>query len=403
MYDLVFRAARIVVIGALLAACGSDSMTTVMDDPPLDPENAPRVAVDRFSSTAGMLFVRRDATNGLPAANAPIDMDTGPFITSGFGPSGQHIKYYNFDVQPTAPAPIYVLVRQGETNPVHRQAQHRRRASGATGLQRLLAGDEGDRSGELRGEYRSRASDEIRTKGYAVEATNSIVNCPIVPEGSVARLGGGAHGLTHGWWDQVVAYFNFDEAAIAATTPDSCRWRRSLVSFTTKPGSAERRPGIGVQDGARLAADAQCRGSSSQDKQATARCGPSFRSITAAFDIVHDLATAGAGAKLGHSGERQLSDRRGEPVTATGNAAGNAAGWGVLPQIGSPPLFGGLLGIAREGRTQNPRAFELRERGSIERIELLGHDDRAPATAPAADRSFWRPAAVVQGFQRVTG
>ena len=59
-----------------------------------------------------MLFVRT-ATYGMPAANAPIDMDTGPFVTTGFGPAGQHIKYYNFDVQPVGPAPIFVLIRDG--------------------------------------------------------------------------------------------------------------------------------------------------------------------------------------------------------------------------------------------------------------------------------------------------
>jgi len=34
---------------------------------------------------------------------------------------GQHIKYYNFDVQSTQPAPIWVLFRDGESSPVSGQ------------------------------------------------------------------------------------------------------------------------------------------------------------------------------------------------------------------------------------------------------------------------------------------
>src|SRR5512146_2329762 len=121
MYEMLRRVVGITMAGALAAGCGSDTTTTgVENDIPRDPATAAKVAVDRFSSAAGMLFVRT-ATNGLPAANAPIDMDTGPFITTGLGPTGERIKHYNFDVQPTAPAPIYVLFRQGESSPVSGQ------------------------------------------------------------------------------------------------------------------------------------------------------------------------------------------------------------------------------------------------------------------------------------------
>ena len=34
----------------------------------------------------------------LPAANAPVNFDQGPFITKGFTPTGQSVEYYNFDV-----------------------------------------------------------------------------------------------------------------------------------------------------------------------------------------------------------------------------------------------------------------------------------------------------------------
>jgi hypothetical protein len=297
MYDLVFRSARIAVIGALLAACGSDSMTTVTDDPPLDPENAPRVAIDRFSSAAGMLFVR-DATNGLPAANAPIDMDTGPFITSGFGPGGQHIKYYNFDVQPTAPAPIYVLTRQGETSPVIGQLNIVDVIPGQTGYNdfwRVM-------KVTVPANYVANtitSVDEIRTKGYAVEATNSIVNCPIVPEGSVARLGGGAHGLTHGWYrNRVVAYFNFDEAAINATTPGLVPLATIFVSFTTNPD----RPNGGPASGFKTEPGSPQTHNVAAVLPGQTGYSPLWTVVpfdNNAFDIVHDLATAAAAPNFG--------------------------------------------------------------------------------------------------------
>ncbi len=62
-----------------------------------DPNTAEKVAIDRFSATQGKLMVR-DATNGLPAANAPINFDVAPFITKGLSPTGVKIEYYNFDV-----------------------------------------------------------------------------------------------------------------------------------------------------------------------------------------------------------------------------------------------------------------------------------------------------------------
>src|SRR5258705_2543042 len=85
-----------------------------------NPDTVERASVDRFSSSAGTLQVRTSA-NGLPAANAPVNFDQGVFITEGLGPQGQHVKYYNFDIQSTSPAPIWVLYREGESSPVSGQ------------------------------------------------------------------------------------------------------------------------------------------------------------------------------------------------------------------------------------------------------------------------------------------
>jgi len=93
---------------------------TVVANAQTDPDTASHAVIDRFSAEAGNLFIR-DESNGLPEANMPIDFDQEPFITKGLGPNGELISYYNFDVQPTEPAPIYVLFREGESTPVEGQ------------------------------------------------------------------------------------------------------------------------------------------------------------------------------------------------------------------------------------------------------------------------------------------
>lgn len=195
-----------------LAACGDDASTPDT----LDPDTAPRAEVDRFSAEAGTLMVR-DGANGLPAANAPIAFDQAPFITRGLGPDGEEVRYYNFDVQPVEPAPIYVLFRDGEDAPV----------DGQLNVLGVKPGDPGYNdfwqvtkvtvpADYVANEVTSVA--EIFDAGYPTEALDTIVNCPVVPDGSTATLrhGGGDAGLVRGWYDdQVVFYFHFGEASLA--------------------------------------------------------------------------------------------------------------------------------------------------------------------------------------------
>ena len=117
-----------------LISCSKDDAVKIHDI-----GSAQKVSVDRFSSTAGHLQVRT-ATNGLPAANAPVNFDQGPFITKGLGTQGQHVEYYNFDLQPTTPAPIYVLFKEGESSPV----------SGQLNIIDVLPGEMGYISGQSR-------------------------------------------------------------------------------------------------------------------------------------------------------------------------------------------------------------------------------------------------------------
>lgn len=274
------------------AACSSDDSTGPREVPK-DPTTAPHVAVDRFSQTAGNLFVRT-ATNALPGPDQPIDMDTGPFITLGLGPEGEHIKYYNFDVQRTTPAPIFVLYRDGETNPVRDQLN----------IVDVIPGQPGYNDFwqvlkvTVPANYVANtvtSLDEIRAKNYRIEPTTTIVNCPIVPEGSIARLRlqGGASTLTHGWYrGDVVAYFNFDEAPIQ-TLPagGGVPLAVILVSFTTNPDQ----PLGGPASGFKTEPQSQQTHNVADRLPGQPGYSPLWSVIpwnNASFDAVHDLESA---------------------------------------------------------------------------------------------------------------
>jgi len=184
---------------------------------PKDPDKAPKASIDRFSPEAGTLMVR-DGKNGLPEANAPIDMDQPPFITQGLGPKGGPVRYYNFDVQSTTPAPIWALFREGEPTPV----------AGQLNIVDVIPGDDGYNDFWLvhkvtvpkdyvANTVTSKA--EVVAAGFKVEPTDMLVDCRIGPEGSTATQRGGSEptSLHRGWYrGMVVSYFTFEEKSLAA-------------------------------------------------------------------------------------------------------------------------------------------------------------------------------------------
>ena len=208
---------------AMFVSCSKDDDTSVVTSvitTGKDINSATKASVDRFSATAGHLMIRT-ATNGLPAANAAINFDNQPFITQGFGRTGLVEKYYNFDVQPDVPAAIYVFFKNGATAPL----------SGQNNVIDVKPGDAGYNDfwvvnkvtvpdAYIANTLTNKAA--ILASGYAVTPTTTIVNCPVVPFGSTAlksKTAGVASALTLGWYkDQAVAYFNFDEAPITATS-----------------------------------------------------------------------------------------------------------------------------------------------------------------------------------------
>jgi hypothetical protein len=212
------------------------------------PTVATYVMVDRFSVAAGNLFIR-DETNEFPGPNKPVDFDQEPFITRGLGPDGEFVSYYNFDVMPTEPAPIYVLIRDGESAPVE----------GQMNIIDVIPGDENYNdfwdvhfvtvpSNYVANTITSYG--QIMSGGYPVTEMDILVNCPVVSEGSTAdlRLNGESPELTLGWnKNQVVYYFNFSEKALTVTSSDMVPLSPIYVTFNLNPDQ----PGGGPPSGFR--------------------------------------------------------------------------------------------------------------------------------------------------------
>lgn len=231
-----------------LASCKKDNSSNT-GSAPRDPNTAQQASIDRFSSAAGHLQVRT-ASNGLPAANAAINFDQGPFITRGLSPAGKVVDYYNFDVQPTTPAPIYVLIKSGQTTPV----------TGQFNIIDVIPGDPGYNdfwqiyNVTVPSDYVANtitSYQEIVSKGYTVTKTNALVNCPVVPKGSTAtkRLPAGSDAsLITGWYkDMVVYYFTFGEKALTVNASGQVPVVPIWVTFNVNPDQPNGGPASGFK------------------------------------------------------------------------------------------------------------------------------------------------------------
>lgn len=249
-------AAGVAALALALAGCATSGGTMAADkgmmkESPsmmMDPMKAERASIDRFSSTAGHLQMR-DAMNHLPGPNEPVDFDKEPFVTTGLGPHGETVMYYNFDVQATTPAPIYVLFRKGESSPV----------KGQLNIVDVIPGNPGyndfwqinkvavpsDYTTNSIGSFQA-----LKAAGFPITRTNMIVNCPIVPNGSTAthRLSGNDTGLHEGWYqNKIVTYFNFVEAPLMTTADGMVPVSPIYVAFNVNPGMANGGPPSGFK------------------------------------------------------------------------------------------------------------------------------------------------------------
>jgi hypothetical protein len=213
---------------------------------PVDPDQAPVAAVDRFSEKAAHLQVRT-AANKIPGPNEPVDFDTGPFITQGLSPStGKPVRYYNFDVQPTAPGAVYVLYREGEEKPVEGQLDIIDTLPGETGYNDFRQ----VWKVSVPKDYAANAivdSATLLDAGYKMEKTDALRNMPVVPDKSKAtmRLNGESAALQRAWYQGKVAkFFSFGEASLKAAG-DNVPLSPIYVTFNVNPGQPNGGPGSG--------------------------------------------------------------------------------------------------------------------------------------------------------------
>lgn len=201
-----------------------------------NPDNAEMASVDRFSDVAGMLF-QRSSNSALPAADAPINFDQAPFITQGLGPAGQMVEYYNFDVQPVNPIPIWVLFYEGETTPVPNQLNIIDAIPGDGGYSDFWRVIKVTVPASYEANSATSRAD-IQARGFETETLDVIVNCPVVPYGSTAskRMGNAASDLVRGWYkDQVVHYFDFSEKMLSPTSSGQVLLSPIYVTFNVNP------------------------------------------------------------------------------------------------------------------------------------------------------------------------
>lgn len=214
----------------------------------IDPDKAAIVSVDRFSAKAAHLQLRT-ADNGIPGPNKPVDFDKGPFITTGLSPTtGMPVRYYNFDVQGTTPAPVYVLYHKGEDKPVASQLD----------IIDSLPGDKGYNDFrqvykvEVPANYLANSittSAQVRQSGYNIEKTNALRNMPVVPDKSIARerLNGESAELQRAWYNGKIAkYFTFGEAPLSVAGTD-VPVSPIYVTFNTNPDQPKGGPGSGFR------------------------------------------------------------------------------------------------------------------------------------------------------------
>ena len=213
---------------------------------PVDPNKSPIAAVDRFSAKAAHLQVRT-ADNHIPGPNEPVDFDTGPFITEGLSPTtGKPVRYYNFDVQTTMPAPVYVLYRQGEDQPVAGQLDIIDTLPGETGYNDFRQVWKVSVPKDYVANTVADAG-ALRKAGYKTEKTDGLRNMPVVPDKSQARarLHGESAALQSAWYQGKVAkFFSFGEAPLSGT---SVPLSPIYVTFNVNSGTPDGGPGSGFK------------------------------------------------------------------------------------------------------------------------------------------------------------
>src|SRR6266850_2025572 len=198
------------------AAAGNDAPTYGLD--------APMLEVDRFSDAAGTLL-RRSIDPHLPGPNEPIDLDAAPFSLSVEAPDGRLRICYNLDLRPASPGRYYVFYDE-RGNYLLTQFPVVDVAPGDPGYTDIWdiwkvivpAGFREDNGVRDRATIERLLADPA--SGYSAVRTRVLLNGPIVPEGSRARMKadrrGGDASIRYAWYRGRRAPYLYFEGSLRA-------------------------------------------------------------------------------------------------------------------------------------------------------------------------------------------
>jgi len=226
------------------------------------PSYLPTVEIDRFSDDMG-LFFRRSEDETLPGPNEPIDFDTTPFFQRGYGPNGEIIGFYNFDVRPRSPGIVYEFVdRRGyvisDQLPVFDRVPGEKDYSDFWLLHTVRVDDVDFVPNSIT------SVEEIIQGGWEITVEETIEHCVMVPTGSRARKRFSASQSTlplPAWYSgQLVNYLLFenrfspvliDYGAGEVNTPQMYAFfendRDELDGFATEPGNSGLTHNVGTR------------------------------------------------------------------------------------------------------------------------------------------------------------
>ena len=216
------------------------------------PSYLPSVVVDRFSDEMG-LFFRRSEDETLPGPNEPIDFDREPFFQRGFGPNGEIVGFYNFDVRPRSPGSVYEFVdRRGykisDQLPVFDQVPGEEGYSDFWLLHTVRIDDVDYVPNSIT------SVEDIFDGGWEIKSEEMVEHCVMIPMGSRARKRFSSTEINlplQGWYaGQIVHYLLFenrfspvliDYGAGEVNTPQMYAFfennRDELDGFAVEPGS----------------------------------------------------------------------------------------------------------------------------------------------------------------------
>ncbi len=181
-------------------------------------EYLPIVEIDRFNDQDATFFRRSDNPD-LPGPNEPIDFDDPRFKKKAYGPDGEIITFYNFDVRPREPAIVYMLVdRRGN------------QLVGQLPIFDRIPGDEDysdfwhiNQVRVLDPKYRPNTLSDAQAvldSGWEITPTETLMQAVMVPDHSNADLRfdpATSSDLLNGWYQGlVVKYFLFAHPASSA-------------------------------------------------------------------------------------------------------------------------------------------------------------------------------------------